>query len=402
MKILNLSNIAGVTSGGIGDVAQAMIHHQNKLAVESHLWFPGDVDKKTEVHKLTDVPLNQIDALNTIGPDHLGITPGLISKRNFAGENFDIIHQHGAFLPISLFTKSLSKKIKVLISPHGLFEPERLEMQSRKKVIARLLFENSNFKNSACLVACSEQEALNLEALNFDVPIAILPNGIEEDFLLKETSLEERASFRKKKNIPEDKKVLLFISRIHPLKGLVLLLEVLSKMKDQFQKSNWLLVIAGIDENNHQEELNNLVKDYGLEEIVQFVGPVFGEEKILMFDVASTFILPSMNENFGIVIIEALARGIPVITTKNTPWVDLEDFNCGWWIDRKEKDITMTLENLIKLDSSELSLMGEPGKKLVKNKYLWASIAKQSINLYKWILSDFNEDCNSGFQLFKK
>jgi glycosyltransferase involved in cell wall biosynthesis len=402
MKILNLSNIAGVTSGGIGDVAQAMIRHQNKLAVESHLWFPGDVDKKTEVHKLTDVPLNQIDALNTIGPDHLGITPGLISKRNFAGENFDIIHQHGAFLPISLFTKSLSKKIKVLISPHGLFEPERLEMQSRKKVIARLLFENSNFKNSACLVACSEQEALNLEALNFDVPIAILPNGIEEDFLLKETSLEERASFRKKKNIPEDKKVLLFISRIHPLKGLVLLLEVLSKMKDQFQKSNWLLVIAGIDENNHQEELNNLVKDYGLEEIVQFVGPVFGEEKILMFDVASTFILPSMNENFGIVIIEALARGIPVITSKNTPWVDLEDFNCGWWIDRKEKDITMTLENLIKLDSSELSLMGESGKKLVKNKYLWASIAKQSINLYKWILSDFNEDCNSGFQLFKK
>jgi glycosyltransferase involved in cell wall biosynthesis len=402
MKILNLSNIAGVTSGGIGDVAQAMIRHQNKLAVESHLWFPGDVDKKTEVHKLTDVPLNQIDALNTIGPDHLGITPGLISKRNFAGENFDIIHQHGAFLPISLFTKSLSKKIKVLISPHGLFEPERLEMQSRKKVIARLLFENSNFKNSACLVACSEQEALNLEALNFDVPIAILPNGIEEDFLLKETSLEERASFRKKKNIPEDKKVLLFISRIHPLKGLVLLLEVLSKMKDQFQKSNWLLVIAGIDENNHQEELNNLVKDYGLEEIVQFVGPVFGEEKILMFDVASTFILPSMNENFGIVIIEALARGIPVITSKNTPWVDLEDFNCGWWIDRKEKDITMTLENLIKLDSSELSLMRESGKKLVKNKYLWTSIAKQSINLYKWILSDFNEDCNSGFQLFKK
>ena len=402
MKILNLSNIAGVTSGGIGDVAQAMIRHQNKLDVESHLWFPGDADKKTEVHKLTGVPLNQIDALSTIGPDHFGITPGLISKRNFAYENFDIIHQHGAFLPISLFTKSLSKKIKVLISPHGLFEPERLEMQSRKKVIARLLFENSNFKNSACLVACSEQEALNLEALNFDLPLVILPNGIEEGFLLKETSLKERAYFRKKKNIPEDKKVLLFISRIHPLKGLVLLLEVLSNMKYQFQRTNWLLVIAGIDENNHQEELNNLVKDYGLEEIVQFVGPVFGEEKILMFDVASTFILPSMNENFGIVIIEALARGIPVITTKNTPWVDLEDFNCGWWINRKEKEITMTLENLIKLDSSELSLMGESGKKLVKNKYLWSSIAKQSINLYKWILSDFNEDCNSGFQLFTK
>ncbi|MDN3643794.1 glycosyltransferase [Lutimonas halocynthiae] len=402
MKVLNLSNVAGVTSGGIGDVAQAMTRHQNKLNVESNLWFPGGDDKKTEVHKLTGVPLNQIEAIKTIGPHHLGIAPSLIKKRHFAIENFDIIHQHGAFLPISLFTKSLSKKIKILISPHGLFEPERLEMQSRKKAIARFVFENSNFKKSACLVTCSNQEALNLAALKFNVPIAILPNGIEESFLLEKTTVIERTSFRDEKNIPIDKRVLLFISRIHPLKGLPLLLEVILKIKAEFQKSNWLLVIAGIDENNHEQELKKLVKEYNLEELVQFVGPVFGREKILMFDIASTFILPSHNENFGIVVIEALARGIPVITTKNTPWADLEDFNCGWWVDRNEKSITLILEKLLKLDSQELSTMGESGKKLVEKKYLWTSIARQSISLYKWILSDYSEDFKSGFQLLEK
>jgi glycosyltransferase involved in cell wall biosynthesis len=402
MKILNLSNIAGVTSGGIGDVAQAMIRHQNKLSVDSYLWFPGDADKKAEVHRLTDVPLNQIDAIKTIGPHHLGIVPSLMKKRRFAVENFDIIHQHGAFLPISLFSKSLSKKIKVLISPHGLFEPERLEMQYWKKTIARVLFENSNFKKSACLVACSRQEALNLEALNFEVPIAILPNGIEEGFILEKTTEQQIATFREGKNIPKDKKVLLYISRIHPLKGLPLLLEVVSKLKIEFQKNDWLLVIAGIDENNHEQELKKIVEDSKLEKFVQFVGPVFGIEKILMFDTASTFILPSLSENFGIVIIEALARGIPVITTKNTPWADVEDFNCGWWIERNEKALILTLQNMLKLDSKVLSSMGVAGKKLVKKKYLWPSIAKQSISLYKWILSDFSEDLQSGFQLFKK
>jgi glycosyltransferase involved in cell wall biosynthesis len=402
MKILHLSNIAGVTSGGIGDVAQAMIRHQNKLSVDSYLWFPGDADKKAEVHKLTNVPLNQIEALKTIGPDHFGIAPSLMNKRLFVIENFDVIHQHGAFLPISLFSKSLSKKIKIVISPHGLFEPERLEIQYWKKIIARVLFENSNFKNCACLVACSRQEALNLESLNFEVPIAILPNGIEDSFILEKTTEQQRAIFREVKKIPKDKKILLFISRIHPLKGLPLLLEVVSKLKIEFQKNDWLLVIAGIDENNHEQELKKIVKAHKLEKFVQFVGPVFGIEKTLMFDTASTFILPSLNENFGIVIIEALARGIPVITTKNTPWADVEDFNCGWWIERTKKALVLTLQNMLKLDSKELSLMGESGTKLVKKKYLWTSIAKQSISLYNWILSDFSKELKSGFQLFEK
>lgn len=402
MKILNLSNIAGVTSGGIGDVAQSMVRHQNKLGIESSLWFPGNEKTKKEVENLTKVSPNLIRAINTLGPHHLGITPSLIFDRKRVLSNYDIVHQHGAFLPISLFTKSLSNKIKIVISPHGLFEPERLKIQSQKKNIARLFFENSNFSRSACLVACSKQEALNLEELNFSVPIAILPNGIVDSFLSDKTTVKERNLFREKKKIPKDKKILLFISRIHHIKGLPLLLEVISKMKSEFQKSDWLLVIAGIDENNHEKELKKIVKEYKLEELVQFVGPVFGREKILMLDNASTFILPSYSENFGIVVIEALARGIPVITTKNTPWTDVEDFNCGWWVERNEKDFGLTLQNVLKLDSKELSSMGESGKKLVRKKYLWTSIAKQSISLYKWILSDFSEDLQSGFQLFKK
>ena len=262
MKILNLSNTAGKTSGGIGDVAQAMLKYQNKLDIDSNLWFPGDDGKKEEVVVLTGVSSNKIKAIKTIGSHHLGITPSLIAKRSYAIKNFDIIHQHGAFLPISLFSKSISKKIKVVISPHGLFEPERLVIQSRKKEIARYLFENSNFKNSACLIACSKQEALNLEALNFNVPIAILPNGIEENFLIEKTTEEEKESFRIKNKIPKDKKILLFISRIHPLKGLPLLLKVISKMKSEFEKNNWILIIAGIDENNHENELKKIVKEY--------------------------------------------------------------------------------------------------------------------------------------------
>jgi glycosyltransferase involved in cell wall biosynthesis len=402
MKILNLSNIAGITSGGIGSVVQEMIKYHHRIGVKSHLWFPGDNNKLHEVQKLTNSPVANIKAIKTIGPPHLGLVPSLINKRKSVIENFNIVHQHGIFLPISIFTKSISNKVKVIISPHGLLEPQALLAQSWKKSIVRFLYENSNLKKSSCLVACSEKEASNLSSLNFDVPIAILPNGIDENFIKEKTTFQERILFRKTKKIPQEKKILLFISRIHPIKGLPFLLRLILKMKTEIKDADWILVIAGINEKNHEQSLKNFVEKYFLGDIVKFVGPVYGRDKILLYDNASAFVLPSKSENFGIVVIEALARGIPVIASTNTPWSDLTEFKCGWWVKRNEQDFLITLKNLLKLNSSELTKMGESGKKLVKKKYLWESIAEQSVNLYRWILSDYNPKFNFGFKLHKK
>lgn len=402
MRILNLSNTAGKSSGGIGDVVHALVRHQNECHADSSLWFPGGSNLESEVQNLTMVSCNKIKAFQTIGPANLGISPKLFNNIKYVENNFDILHQHGAFLPISLFSKFLSKNIKVVISPHGLFEPERLRTQFLKKKIVRYLFEDSNFKNSSCLVACSTQEAINLKALNFKLPIAILPNGINENFMSFKSTPTDRKLFRQKKNIPANKKVMLFLSRIHPLKGLKLLLNALSDLKEKIIKNNWVLVIAGIDENNHEMELVRLVNKLGINDLVYFIGPVYGKEKLLSYDISSTFILPSLNENFGIVVIEALARAIPVITTKNTPWKDLDEYSCGWWIDRNKDSFISTLEAIAELDDKILHVMGSNGKNLVKNRYLWPSIAKQSISLYNWVLNDFNDDYNHGFQLFCK
>ena len=401
MKILNLSNTAGIKSGGIGGVVQEMTKNHDIMGVESHLWFPGNKNRLTEVQKLTNLPSEKIRALSTIGPHHLGLALSLLNKKRRVLDNFDIIHQHGIFLPISIFTKSLSKRIKVIISPHGLLEPEALKTQYWKKKIVRFFYENSNLKKSSCLVACSEKEASNLSSLNLDVPIVILPNGIDESFIKEKTTFDERVLFRKKRGIPPNKKILLFVSRIHPIKGLPFLLRLISEIKSSFEDSDWIFVIAGIDENSHEQYLKTFVIQNSLQEIVKFVGPVYGRDKILLYDNASTFILPSKSENFGIVILEALARGIPVIASKKTPWSDLEKFKCGWWVKRNEKDFLVTLINLMSLKSSKLTSMGESGKKLVAQKYLWKSIAKQSTSFYRWVLNDFDQKLNYGFKLYK-
>ena len=72
--------------------------------------------------------------------------------------------------------------------------------------------------------------------------------------------------------------------------------------------------------------------------MVKFVGPQYGKNKLSTMDSADCLILPSMGENFGISIIESLARGIPIITTKNTPWKELVKKKCGWWLERNEEE----------------------------------------------------------------
>ena len=110
-------------------------------------------------------------------------------------------------------------------------------------------------------------------------------------------------------------------------------------------------------------------------------------------------ILPTKGENFGISIIEALARKIPVITTKNTPWKILNTNKCGWWIKREEKKIISTLSELLELNHDDLKIMGKNGFNLIKNKYTWTKINSQSESIYKWVINDFDNSYKINFEI---
>ena len=124
---------------------------------------------------------------------------------------------------------------------------------------------------------------------------------------------------------------MLFLSQIIPIKGLERLFYVIAAIGVK-KFTNWELTIAGYEDKDHTTFLKNLSKKLGLINFTSFVGAKVGLEKVKAFDNADLFILPTFNENYGIVVAEALARKVPVLTTQGTPWSELNTNNCGLWV----------------------------------------------------------------------
>ena len=397
MKILHLSNIAGRLGGGVSQVVHALLRNQHRFGCDPTLFFIGKKEQETEISKSENIDISHLNAL----PLRSFIKPSTFTNFISETKDYKVIHQHGVFMPTSLFSFFLHKKKKIIVSPHGYLEPEKMKVSFLKKKIVLFLLERNNLKSCHCLIACSYQEAKFLRDFGLTQPIAILPNGISDNLLTNEACKDHNnLLFRNKYGIAKDTKILLFLSRIHPFKGLDLLLRSIHKIKNQFVDKNWVFVIAGIDELNHENDLKLLVEELKLSKIVKFIGPQYAEDKIQVFDVASSFILPSKGENFGIAVIEALARGVPVITTKNTPWKELETSKCGWWVDRTEEGFINAFTDLFSSTTEELENMGVNGINLVKNKYTWSNIANQSSNIYTWVTNNFDDFYKKGFDLF--
>lgn len=280
-------------------------------------------------------------------------------------EKPDIIHINGIWNPLNWGFQKVAQelKIKVLISPHGMLESWILQHNPLKKKVALSLFQHNAIKKADHIHATAQMEKDSIRKLGFNNSITIIPNGID------------LSEITKVKTFYGSKKMV-FLSRIHPKKGIELLLEAWRTSDTQ----GWILEIAGNGDENYIKSLAVLAKDLTN---VDFVGAKYGESKWDFIRTADIMILPTYSENFGIVIAEALAVGVPVITTKGTPWEDLEKYNCGWWIDLSVTNLQSTLLKVFNTSIYSLEKMGINGQNLVKDKYDINQVAKNIYTLYK-------------------
>jgi glycosyltransferase involved in cell wall biosynthesis len=215
-------------------------------------------------------------------------------------------------------------------------------------------------------------EADHLRQLGLTVPIAIIPNGVVVPNQWKQSSSRD-ASRRA-----------LFLSRIHPKKGLPMLIDAWEEVRPH----GWELVIAGPSESKHRGELEAEVQKHGLQDVVSFLGPVADENKWTLYRESDLFVLPTHSENFGVVVAEALASGIPALTTTGAPWSVLEERKCGWWVDPEESAIAGALREATQYTDKERLEMGRRGRKLVVKQFSWASVARKMKAAYQWVVGE--------------
>ncbi len=292
----------------------------------------------------------------------------------------DVLHIHGVWMPENLWVSKYGKthNIPYVINPRGDTEIARINYDKIKKIkkqIAWRLYGKKIVDNAACIIATSEQERDSIRTLGSKVPVAIIPNGIELDAFPKEVVHNHG-----------EKKVLLFLSRINPIKGIEYLIDAWKQL-DTSLTSQWELHIAGnSDPKDYIYTLNTKVDRLGLSGSIKFIGPVTGEAKMRKYQDSNLFILPTLNENFGNVVAEAMMCECPVITTKNAPWSCLTEDRCGWWIDLSVENLKNALQEAMLLTDDERHELGKKSRECIVNRFSAPSVAKKTMKVYEWVL----------------
>lgn len=257
----------------------------------------------------------------------------------------------------------------LVMSPHGCLAPMSLAHSAWKKRLAGL-FDRRLLRQAAAIHATSDMERDWIERYVGTGPrIYVIPNGVD---------VPAAAAAKPARRTRQ----VLYVGRLHPLKGLDLLLDAWGRVgRSRPAGEPWRLVIAGPDEQGTRRRLEEQARRTGLDN-VSFIGAVFGAEKAAAFAAADLFVLPSRSENFGIVVAEALAAGVPVITTKGTPWREIEG-SCGWWVEATSESIATALDATMRLSDPERVAMGAKGRALVESRYQWPAVGRAMVAAYE-------------------
>jgi glycosyltransferase involved in cell wall biosynthesis len=293
----------------------------------------------------------------------------------------DVLHDNGIWLLHNHRFAAFAEKhgIPRVVSTRGMLEPWAISHKGLKKKIAWRLYQRRDLKQALCHIATGEAEARSLRCLGLRVPIAIVPNGVDvpEERPFSISSESEKACRNGRK------RTALFLGRICPIKGLPMLIQAWA----QVRPDGWLLRIAGPDEAGHQKQVESAVSAAGLGEVVSFTGSIEPQMRTSAFCDADLFVLPTHSESFGLVVAEALAHSLPVLTTTAAPWSILRERGCGWSVDATVDGITEGLCEATGLDSEALRDMGKKGRALVVEKFSWKRIADLMLSTYEEVLA---------------
>jgi glycosyltransferase involved in cell wall biosynthesis len=396
MKVLHVIPSVALVRGGPSQAVIEMVSALRSQGIDAEIATTNDNGEN-----LLDVPLYQLtnrlaEYKNVPIRFFPRFSPNIHAVREFSFSRslttwlwkniteYDLVHVHAIFSYTSTIAMVIAriKKVPYINRPCGMLCEWSLKQKQYKKKIYLELFEKANLQASQSLHLTSVQEQQELELLGWNLSSLILPHGL----YLPTAIANARSQLHQMLNLPTEIPVILFLSRLHPKKGLDYLIPALGKLRDCTGNHNFAFVLAGSGSAEYEAEVERLLQENHLADCTYKLGFISGEKKNICLQGADLYALTSHSENFGIAVLEALASGTPALLTTGVALSDLvKKQNLGWVVDLEIAAIATAIQDF--LDHPKIAnQIGDRAAQHISEYYTWGEIANRLIVTYKNIL----------------
>jgi glycosyltransferase involved in cell wall biosynthesis len=379
LRCLHVLACANAATGGPAVSVPALVRGLRAHGVNASL-------ATLDYPELGPLPALPPGALQTFAPNPLtrplrGWSPALSRFLRHAAAGADLVHNHGLWMFPNHDAARAARAARkpFLLSPRGMLGPWALRRTASVKQILWMLREQRDTASARMLHATSAAEAADLRRLGLRQPIAVIPNPVD----LPAAPPPPRGLIDEAFPSTRGRRIALFLSRLHPKKGLPELLHAWNACPLSL-RNDWLLLIAGPDLTGHAPEIRALAE--GLPDVLLHPRGIDDPLKSALLAHADFLALPTHEENFGIVVAEALAHGTPVLTTRAAPWPMLESEEAGWWIPDPREALRRILPSILSLPPADLRARGARGRAWIGTHLSSSHLARQMLSAYQWLL----------------
>lgn len=378
MKILHVLSNLDPSSGGVMTVVEGLARAQQALGVSVTVVsnMTGRADEQAVVKKLQDAGIEVAAMPRGYRPTRWA--PGMGKQMRSLASGVDLVHIHGIWEEIQ---HQAAKQCRALgkpyyIAPHGMLDPWSLNQSALRKKIYLALRLREDLNRAAALHFTAAKEAELVKPLQLKPKVIVEANGLDVSDFAK---LPGRAGLESWMPEAQDKKVILFFGRLHPKKGLDLLLPAFA----QLERDDALLVVAGPCDQAYREKLDAACHELGIAERVMFTGMLGGERRLGALSGADLFVLPSYQENFGMAIIEALICGTAVVISDQINIHDaITEAGVGEVVTTEQAPLVDALQRWLDHDAMRLDAASR-GPAFVTERYDWRALAERWLGHYE-------------------
>jgi len=312
-----------------------------------------------------------------VAPWRLSRSPEL--AHHLQATDYECVHHHSLWLLTLRYAHEAARAhgVPLVISPRGMLSGWAFRHRRWRKRLAELFVHPGALAGADGWHATSQEEAADIRQLGYTQPVCVSPNGVVPpaagELATARTAWQELCPAARSRPIA------VFYSRFHRKKRLRELIELWLAAP----RGDWLLLIAGLPEDYTAAGLTAAITALNAQDRIAVFN---GADRPPPYAVASLFLLPSHSENFGLVIAEALAAGVPALVTDTTPWHGLTAQRCGWCV--PWADYGPALAAAVATPRAELSAMGGRGREWAGREFSWAQAARRLHEFYQQLRHD--------------